>query len=191
MFVLVSAFLRLGNSFPSFTGTLTLHIVILAVPFVSLHNENDVVKWATWLNSNHAITTVGTSCQTIKQNTSLWDRNASLLRRLDEKTDHRLNWLVIGVASSRKIQDLRDVVRSFSLITTEPVQRAVRGQLLVNGKSHRSLLSDKHELTASNLRDIERRMNGDMILDFEERVRNCQSSGNAVYDGELVLSMSS
>ena len=140
---------------------------IPTIPFVSLHNHHDVERWASWLNASRSICMVGTSLQTLKNDNKIWRLNVQLLAKLDELTGKRLHWLVIGVAANHKLAELRKNLFSFSIISSDPVQAAVHGNMRVNGKLVRSLITDSYELTKLNIRDLDRCCRGELVFDFE------------------------
>jgi len=145
---------------------------LASVPFVSLHNEFDVKKWSEWLGGNPAVRTAAVSFQTLKNARRLWLTSASLLERLDRGTGCRIHWLVVGVAAGWKIRRLHSAIRSFSLLASEPVMSAVRGYQMINGRAVENHSLECEALVRCNLQDLERRLWGLAVLDFDNRPPN-------------------
>jgi len=138
------------------------------VPFASLHNEWDVRKWGAWLTLNRVVTAAGISFQTLQGHNDLWEQNARLLEALDKSTERRIHWLIIGVASPTRIQELRRRVGHFSVITGQPVQKGVRGYQVINGVPVRSLVADEGLLVRYNFQDLQRSCRGNLVMDLIE-----------------------
>lgn len=104
---------------------------LLCVPFVSLAEPADVTMWTAWFRASPAVEVAATSLQTVLRYAprDCWHQAIGLLGDLHARTAKRLSWLVVGVASMDRVDDVIAALGPNCLFTsTGPTMHALHGR---------------------------------------------------------------